>query len=121
MDETDNSRKPHDISTILYGFTERNYWPTCIVMNAKHHHYTLFYVIYDKDKTIKYLIYLDGNEKNYGQGDCVEILTVDEAIQKMKDNLFALGPDGKHQKNVNVGSLFVRYSCADIVKKYYTP
>ena len=96
-----------NIEEILYCFKYRDkgYLPTFIAMNSSWNHYSAFLVVYNNDQEIKYLIYLDGGS------DKAEILTLDEAIAKIKKETIS---------QMNIGTFSVRYSSSDIVKEHYT-
>lgn len=105
-------------------FRPQGYFPTCVVVNQfGGGHYTVFYFVYNKDKTVKFCVYLDGNDGNYnGITKGIKIMTYNEAVGKIRELTIP-----RHNAEVGAmggilqGAYHVRYSTGDIVEKYYTP
>ena len=62
-------------------------------------HFVASYIIYDKNKEIKYFLWTDGLKEN------MQVLSKNQGLQRLQ----------KYNK------LWVKYSTGNIVEKYYTP
>ena len=91
-----NERIIDDINCLQEYF----YFPTFIVIyDGASKHYHCCYIVYDKDKNIKYFLWGDGMNKGF------EIISKNDSLKKL----------------TKYGTIYVKYSRYNIVKKYYTP
>lgn len=83
---------------------EYGYYPTFVVIYDKvdyksHPHYHCCYIVYDKDKNIKYFLWGDGVK------DSFRVMSADKSLERLN----------------KYSCIWVKYSRSDIVEKFYTP